>query len=125
VLVATDRASLMLWLALGLLVATLIHVRNLYGAVAVLATGALVGAVAGWGGPRLQDGFAAALCWFLVFGGLRAVRELQRGRRRGLHGSSDADMLARLTPLPGGMWTGLFWLVAVAAVITAAWVLLF
>jgi hypothetical protein len=124
-LVAADRASLMLWIALGLLVATLIHIRNLYGAVAVLATGALVTAVAGWGTPRLQDGFAAALCWFLLFGGLRAVRELQRGRRRGLHASSDADMLAGLTHVPGGMWAALFWLMAGGAVITAVWVLLF
>jgi hypothetical protein len=124
-LVASDRASLMLWIALGLLAATLIHVRNFYGAVAVLATGALVAVVAGWGEPRLQDGFAAALCWFLLFGGLRAVRELQRGRRRGLHDSSDADMLGRLTHVPGGMWAGLFWLLAGVAVITAVWVLLF
>jgi hypothetical protein len=124
-MVAADRPQLLLWIALGLLVATLFFIRNLYGAVAVVATGALIAAVAVWGRPRLQDGFAAALCWFLVFGGLRAVQELQRGRRRGHHGTSDADMLARITPLPGGMWAGLFWLLASVAVITAAWVLLF
>jgi hypothetical protein len=123
-LVAAHRAELMLWVAVALLVTTLIHVRNVYGAFAVIATGALVGAVAWWGQPRLQDGFAAALCWFLLFGGLRSVRELQHGRRRGLHGNSDADMLADLTRLPGGMWAALFWLVAGVAVITAAWVLL-
>jgi hypothetical protein len=124
VLVAADRASLMLWIAIGLLVATLFHVRNVFGVFSVLATGALVGVVAWFGEPRLQDGFAAALCWFLLFGGLRAVRELQRGRRRGHHGTSDADMLARLTPVSGGMWAALFWLLAGVAVITAAWVLL-
>jgi hypothetical protein len=36
---------------------------------------------------------------------------------------SDADALARLTGVPGGMWAGLFWLIATAAVITGAWVL--
>ena len=123
-LVAADQAQAMLWIALGLLVATLVHVRNIYGVVAVVATGALVAAVAGWGTPGLQDGFAAALCWFLLFGGLRAVRELQRGRRRGLRGASDVEMLARLTRVPAGMWAGLFWLISGAAVITAAWVLL-
>ncbi|WP_232666473.1 M50 family metallopeptidase [Pseudonocardia sp. TRM90224] len=123
-LVAADRSRLMLWIALGLLAATLIHVRNVYGAVAVLATGGLVAAVAGWGWPRLQDGFAAALCWFLLFGGLRAVRELQRGRSRGRHGDSDADMLAWLTRVPGGMWAAFFWLVAAVAVIAAAWIML-
>jgi hypothetical protein len=125
-LVAADRPQLLLWIALGLLAATLILIRNLFGAVAVVATGGLVAAVAVWGSPRLQDGFAAALCWFLVFGGLRAVRELQRGRRygRGRSDDSDVDMLARLTPVPGGMWAMIFWLVAGAAVVAAGWVML-
>jgi hypothetical protein len=123
-LVAADQAALMLWIALALLAATLIHVRNAYGALAVLATGALVAAVAGWGSGRLQAGFAAALCWFLLFGGLRAVRELRRGHRRGRPGDSDADMLAGLTRVPAGMWSALFWLLAGGAVITAAWILL-
>jgi hypothetical protein len=123
-LVASDRAALMLWIAIALLVATLVHVRNAYGVFAVLATGALVGAVAWWGHPRLQDGFAAALCWFLLFGGLRAVHELQRsGRRR--HGTSDADMLGSLTWVPRGMWVLVFWLIAAAAVIVTAGILLF
>jgi hypothetical protein len=122
-LVAADRAQLMLWLALGLLAATLVHVRNAYGLFAVLATGALVTAVAWWGTPRLQDGFAAALCWFLLFGGLRAVRELGRGRRR-RRGDSDADMLAGLTRVPAGMWSALFGLWAAGTTIIAAWVLL-
>jgi Peptidase M50B-like len=123
-LVAADRAEVMLWIALGLLAATVIHVRNVFGVLVVLATAALVAAVAGWGGPGLQAGFAAALCWFLLFGGLRAVRELRRGHRRGRRGDSDADMLAGLTRVPAGMWTALFWLLAGVAVITAAWVLL-
>ncbi len=125
-LVAADRAELMLWIALGLLAATLVHVRNIYGVLAVLATGAAVAAVAVWGGARLQDGFAAALCWFLLFGGLRAVRELQRGRRRGRGRAdgSDVDMLARLTRVPGGMWAAVFWLVAGAALSAAGWIML-
>ncbi len=124
-LVAAGRAELMLWIALALLVAALTQIRNLFGALAVVATGALVAAAAGWATPRVQDGFAAALCWFLVFGGLRAVRELQRGRRRSRHGDSDADMLAGLTHVAGGIWAALFWLVGGVAVITTAWVLLF
>ena len=119
-LVADDHARLMLLIATGLLAVTLVAVRNIFGGLAVMATGALVGYVAGWGSARLQDGFAAALCWFLLFGGLRATRELRP--RRG--GRSDADMLARLTHLPAGMWRALFWLLAAGAVILAAWVLL-
>jgi hypothetical protein len=122
-LVAADRSALMLWIAIVLLLATLVQVRNGYGVFAVLATGALIGVVAWFGGPRLQDGFAAALCWFLVFGGFRTVQELQRGRRRDQYGTSDADMLARITPVPGGMWTALFWLLASGALVVTAWVL--
>jgi hypothetical protein len=126
VLVGTGGAAAFLWLAVGLLVATLTQVRNAFGIVSVLATGAVVGAVAWWGDPALQAGFAAALVWFLLFGGLRSVRELQRGRRRVLArsgGESDADALARLTGVPGGMWSALFWLLAAVAMITGAWVL--
>lgn len=123
-LVAADRAALMLWIAVGLLVAALVHVRNAYGVFAVLATGALVGAVAWWGGPGLRDGFAAALCWFLLFGGVRAVYELRR-TTRGWHGRSDADMLGALTWVPRALWVLLFGLVAAAALVVAAGILLF
>ena len=107
----------MLWIAVGLLAATLVLVRNGYGWLVVLATGVLIGYVAGWAPARLQVGFAAALCWFLLLGGLRATREL-RPRRPG--GASDADMLARLTHVPGAVWRVFFWLVAGAAVVAAA-----
>ena len=125
-LVATDRSAASLWLVVVLLVAVLTQVRNAYGVLSVLATGAVVGAVAWWGDAVLQGAFAAALSWFLLFGALRSVRELQRGRRHGvprLGGESDADALARLTGVPGGMWAAVFWLAAVGAVITGAWVL--
>ncbi len=127
-LVAADRSRALLILALVLLAATLLQVRTVFGVLAVLATGALVGVVVGWATPRVQDGFAAALCWFLLFGGLRAVRELQRGRRRGRpagrRATSDADMLAGLTHVAGGVWAVLFWAVAAAALLAGAWVLL-
>jgi hypothetical protein len=127
-LVATDRAGVSLWLMVVLLVLTLVQVRNVFGVVSVLTTGAVVGGVAWWGDVALQAGFAAALAWFLLFGALRSVRELQRGRRRGfsgrLGGESDADALARLTGVPGGMWAALFWLLGAVAVITGAWVLI-
>jgi len=119
-LVAGGHARVMLWIAVGLLAVTLVLVRNGYGVLAVLATGVLVGYVAGWAPARIQVGFAAALCWFLVLGGLRATRELRP--RRG--GSSDADMLAKLTHVPGAVWRAFFWLVAGAAVVAAGWVLL-
>ncbi len=122
-LVVTDRAAASLWLLVVLLVATLVQVRNAYGVLSVLVTGAVVGAVAWWGDAVLQGSFAAALSWFLLFGALRSVRELQRVRRRGFGHESDADALARLTGIPGGMWVALFWLVVAAGVIVGAWLL--
>lgn len=119
-LVTHGHARLMLWIAVGLLAITLVLVRNGYGVLAVLATAALVGYAAGWAPARIQVGFAAALCWFLLLGGLRATRELRP--RRG--GTSDADMLARLTHVPGGLWRAFFWLVAIGAVLAGGWVLL-
>ncbi|MFC5994410.1 M50 family metallopeptidase [Pseudonocardia hispaniensis] len=124
VLVAADRADVLLWIVTGLLVATLIHIRNGFGVVAVVGTGGMTGAVAYAAPPDVRIVCATALCWFLLFGGLRAVRELQRGRRNGRHRDSDADQLARLTGLPGGMWAALFWLLSTAALIIASWVLL-
>lgn len=129
VLVAAQHARWMLWIVLGALVLTLIWVRNLFGGLAVASTAVLVAAVVWWGSPRLQDGFAAALSWFLVFGGLRAVRELQRGaggrrhRRCAAPATSDADMLAALTHLPRGLWLVVFWLLSLGAVFVAVWVL--
>lgn len=123
-LVAADRAALMLWIAIALLVAALVHVRNAYGVFAILATGALVGAVAWWGDPGPRAGFAAALCWFLLFGGVRAVHELGR-TTHGPRGASDADMLGALTWLPRGLWVLLFGVLAMAAVIVAGGFLLF
>jgi Peptidase M50B-like len=126
VLVAGGRAAASLWLVVVLLLATLTQVRNAFGVVSVLATGAVVGAVAWWGEPALQAGFAAALAWFLLFGGWRATRELQRDRRRlpaRVGGESDADALARLTGVPGAMWAALFWALGTMSMIAGAWVL--
>jgi hypothetical protein len=123
-LVAAGNPGLMLVLSLVLLAATLIAVRNVYGGLAIVATGAVIGAVVWWGTPRVQDHFAAALCWFLLIGGLRAVRELQRGLRRRRSGVTDAEMLARLTRLPTSAWAATFWVVSGACLAGGAWILL-
>lgn len=122
--VAEGHADIALWVATGLLLLTLIQVRNAFGVLAVLATGGATAAVAYAAPPDLRTAFATAMCWFLLIGGVRAVAELQRGRRMGRRGDSDADQLARLTGVSGGIWAGLFWLLAAAALIVAVWVLL-
>jgi hypothetical protein len=125
-LLAAHHVTAALWLLVTLLAATLLAVRNSYGVLAVAATGAGVGAVSWLASAAVQAVFGYAVAWFLLFGGVRPVVELQRSRRRPRGPSprraavSDADQLARLTGVPGGVWVALFGLVAVAALVAGA-----
>jgi Peptidase M50B-like len=110
-LLAERHLTAMLWLALALLAATFLAIRNAAGvfAVSYFATAAV------------QAGFAYLAVWFLLLGGMRPVLELTRRRRRGRRsGASDADQLARLTGVPGGIWVTLFVVVSVAALAVGA-----
>ena len=73
--------------------------------------------------PTWQAAFAYTAVWFLLFGGVRPVFELQGARRRGTQPSSDADQLAHITPVPAGLWVAFFLLVCVGALVGAAVVL--
>jgi Peptidase M50B-like len=128
-LLAERHLTAMLWLALVLLVATFLAIRNLFGALAVLVTAGGVFVVSYYAPAAVQAGFAYLAVWFLLFGGLRPVVELARGswgsaggsrssgRRRRWTRGSDAEQLARLTGAPAGLWISLFVLVALAALI--------
>jgi hypothetical protein len=119
-LLAEQHLTAMLWLALVLLAATFLAIRNVFGAVAVLATAAAVFAVSYYAPAAVQAGLAYLAVWFLLFGGIRPVLELVRGRRRSWSRTSDADQLARMTGLPSGAWITLFALVALAALVLGA-----
>ena len=107
-----------------LLLGVLVMVRNVYGFFSVLLTGAVLFGVAWWTSPLVQAAFAHVITWFLLFGGVRPVGELQRKRRRGRARDSDADQLARLTGAPGWLWVGMFFFVDLGAlVLAAAWLL--
>jgi hypothetical protein len=129
-LLAARHLTAMLWLALVLLVATFLAVRNLFGAIAVLVTAGAVFAVSYYATAVVQAGFAYLAAWFLLFGGVRPVIELARGslgssgRRRRWTRGSDADQLARLTGAPVGLWVTLFVLVSLAALVIGAGLLL-
>jgi Peptidase M50B-like len=89
----------------------------------VLVTAAAVSVVTLLASALVQSAFGYCAAWFLLLGGVRPVAELWRSRRRARRsgrGASDADQLARLTGVPGGVWVGLFWLVAVAALVLGA-----
>ena len=86
-----------LWLALFLLAALLLQIRNFYGLYAVLVVGVGVFAFSWWASPPVQVFVAHVGTWFVLLAAPRAVLELQAHRRRGRARTSDADMLARLT----------------------------
>jgi hypothetical protein len=129
-LIALDQITTMLWLAIVLLLVLLTQIRNFFGLLSVAVTGAATFAVIWWGTPNVMLGFACAMTWLLLVGGGRAVLELQRTRhaqvRAGGGGylSTDADQLARLTPLPGLIWVGLFLVLATATLVGSGWLLL-
>jgi hypothetical protein len=129
-LVGLDQVRVMLWATVVLLLLLLTQIRNLFGVLTVVGSGAAAVAVIIWGTERVALGFACAVAWLLLVGGLRAVIELQRSRRqqgsgRGARGlSSDADQLARLTHLPGVLWVILFFLFTGAALLAGGWLML-
>ncbi|MGY2003782.1 M50 family metallopeptidase [Blastococcus sp. SYSU DS1024] len=123
-LLSTGHAVGLLWALLLLLALLLVQIRNWFGLWSVLVTGAIVFAATWWLPPAGQAAFAAVATWFLLLAAPRAVLELQRARRRRGAPDSDADQLARLTPLPAVVWVGVFLLVDVGALVVGArWLL--
>jgi Peptidase M50B-like len=121
-LLAIGHLTAMLLLSLVLLAGLAVAIRNAYGMLAVLVTAGVVAAVCLFAPAVAQAGFGYTMTWFLLLGGVRPVIELQHDRRRGRGFRSDADQLARLTPVPGGAWVLLFGLAAVAALaLSARW----
>jgi hypothetical protein len=117
VLLASRHLTAMLWLTLVLLAATFLAIRNAFGVLAVGVTAAAVVAVTMYTSATVQAAFGYTTAWFLLLGGVRPVFELGSDRRRRGGGTSDADHLAALTGLPGGLWVAFFGLVAMAALV--------
>lgn len=117
------RALPVLWVAVALLVVLLVLIRNLFGVLSVVVTGALLVGVAGWAPVGVQGPAAYLLTWFLLVAAPRPVVELQRSRHRGLAPASDADQLARLTRVPALVWVGVFLLLTGAALAGGGWLL--
>ncbi|RMI09169.1 M50 family peptidase [Cellulomonas triticagri] len=115
----------LLWLLLVVLVLVLVQIRNWYGLWSVLVSGVVLVGVSWWGSAAVQVAVAYAVTWYLLLGAPRAVLEMQAQRRRTRgRGTSDADVLGRLTPLPGGFWVAALLLVCVGAlVLGGSWIL--
>lgn len=116
-LLGGNRITLLLWIAVALLLVMLVMIRNVFGVVSVVVTGAVVLSVSWYASAQVQAAFAYAGVWFLLFGGVRPVGELQTLRRRGALPGSDADQLAGVTRIPALLWVGLFGVVNLAALL--------
>jgi hypothetical protein len=120
-LLAARHQTALLWLALLLLAATFLAIRNVFGALAVLATAGGVFAVSYFASAAVQAGFAYLAAWFLLLGGMRPALELAGRRRRSPRSRlSDADQLARLTGVSCAVWVTAFILVCTAALALGA-----
>jgi hypothetical protein len=131
-LLAAGHITLLLWGATALLAAMLVMIRNAYGVLTVVVTGAAFFLVSWLTESHVQAAFAYAAVWFLLLGGVRPVFELQRKRRRysrrdasfGGGGGrregapdSDADQLARLTNVPAVLWLFFFHAVSLSSLV--------
>ncbi len=116
-------AIAVLWACEAVLLVMLVRIRNWFGLLVMLVAIGALGTAAWWLPDAWRVGLAAGLAWLLLCGGVRAVGELRSSRRSGRGRGSDADALARLTPLPGGFWVVVFWLVAAACTVSGAWLL--
>ena len=123
-LLSVGHAVGLLWLLLVALAVMLVQIRNWFGLWSVLVSTVLIVAVTWWGTPTTQVAFAYLLTWFLLIAAPRPVVELQQLRSRRRAGASDADVLARLTHLPGLAWVGFFLVVDVGALGLGGWWLL-
>ncbi|GAA2548863.1 M50 family metallopeptidase [Winogradskya consettensis] len=122
-LLGGNRITLLLWLVVVLLLLMLINIRNVFGVVSLVVTGAIVLGVSWYATPQVQAAFAYAGVWFLLFGGVRPVFELQKLRSRGRMPESDADQLAGVTRIPALFWVGVFLVVDLAALVVGGFML--
>jgi hypothetical protein len=123
-LMAGGLIRALLVVSAALLVGVLIMIRNWYGVLSLLLSGAALAAVAFLASEHVQEVFAHVITWFLLLGGLRPIGELQRLRHRGYAPHSDADQLGHLTGTPGFFWVASFALINVGALVLAGgWLL--
>jgi Peptidase M50B-like len=122
-LLAVEQVTVMLWAAAAVLVAMLVMVRNWYGALTLLVVGGAVVGVSLYGTEDVQAAFGYTMTWFLLVGGVRPVGELRKQRRDQPGAPTDADILARLTRVPGAVWVAVFGLVTLGALGAGGWLL--
>ncbi|MEY7973970.1 M50 family metallopeptidase [Saccharomonospora xinjiangensis] len=123
-LVSAERLSVVLGIAAVLLLGVLVMVRNAYGIFSVVLSAMVLGGIALFAGPAVQAAFVYLITWFLLFGAIRPLFELQMKRRRGAARDSDIDQLARLTALPAMLWLFVVGVLSVTCVVAGGMLLI-
>ena len=103
-LVAAEHTAWALWAGLATLALMLLHIRNWFGLVVVGLAGGAVAVLIWRTTSDVQDAAASVFAWFLLVAAPRSTLDLWSHRRRSRTRTSDADILARLTHLPAGVW---------------------
>lgn len=119
-LAGAGYAAGLLWAIVLLLALMLLKIRNFYGALVVLASGAVVAVVTWYATPTVIGWIAHGLAWLFLLAGPRPVVELLFARSPG----SDADQLAHLTRVPKVFWCLVWLAITVGALLLGAgWLL--
>jgi hypothetical protein len=113
-LTGTGHAAAVLWLLVLLAAVMLVWVRNLYGALVVVAAAVGVGLVTWYAPSAILGWIATGLAWLFLWAAPRPVLELLAHHSPG----SDAAQLAALTRIHRYAW-GLLWLVLTVAGLAA------
>lgn len=111
------------WVFVAVLILMLFKIRNLFGAWSLVATAAVLGCAAWFSPDAIRIYLAYALVWLFLLGAPKAVFELISTRRKKRTGTSDADILGKLSWFPAGFWLFVFVLVTCGAALTGLWLL--
>ncbi len=123
VLLDTGHVTATLILTVMALAALFLVVRNMFGILTVVSTGAAVAFVLRSASAGAQSALACFLAWFLLLSGPRSVLDLYR-QRRGRASSSDVDTMAELTRIPATVWVAVFGMVGLLCLFRGARLLL-
>jgi len=119
-LAGAGHAAGLLWLLVVLLAVMLLKIRNLYGALVVVGSGTAVGLASWYAPPSVLAWIAIGLAWLFLLAAPRPVVELLFRHAPG----SDAAQLSALTHVPKFVWS-LVWLVLTVGALLVGALLLF
>jgi hypothetical protein len=119
-LAGAGHAAGALWLLVILLGVMLLGMRNFYGALVVLALGAVLAVCSWYASPTVLAWLAHGLAWLLLLAAPRPVLEVAGNRSTG----TDAARLAQLTRAPRILWVMLWLVLTVGALVWAVALLL-